>query len=105
MRGKKVPEELKAKIIEESLLEDCVVSDLAKRYNLASETIYGWRSAYRKLNSVDSSGAFVELSVSDSVGASLQSASLKFDNVSVDIEGRIKSSSLVSIISILEESC
>lgn len=51
MRGKKVPEELKAKIIEESLSEDCVVSDLAKRYNLASETIYGWRSAYKKLRS------------------------------------------------------
>ena len=105
MRGKKVSEELKAKIVEESLSEDCVVSDLAKRYNLASKTIYKWRSAYRKLNSVDSSVEFVELSVTETVGASLQSASLKFNNVSVEIEGRIKSSSLVSIITILEESC
>lgn len=51
----------------------------------------------------------MELSVSEdlisSSSSNLQSASLKFDNVSVDIEGRIKSSSLVSIISILEESC
>jgi len=35
----------------------------------------------------------------------LQSASFKFDNISVTIEGRIKSSVLVSIISLLEESC
>ena len=104
MRGKKISEEIKARIIEESLLEDCVVSDLAKRYNLASETIYTWRSAYRKLNSVDSSADFVELSVSETVGTTLQSASLKFDNFSVEMEGRIKSSVLVSIISILEES-
>ena len=105
MRGKKISEELKAKIVEESLSEDCVVSDLAKRYNLASKTIYKWRSAYRKLNSVDNAVEFVELSVTETVGASLQSASLKFNNVSVEIEGRIKSSSLVSIITILEESC
>lgn len=105
MRGKKVSEELKARITEESLAEGCVVSDLAKRYNLASETIYTWRSAYRKLNSVDNSAKFVKLSVLESVCSNLQSASLKFDNVSVEIEGRIKSSVLVSIISILEESC
>lgn len=105
MRGKKIPEELKERIIEESLSEDCVVSDLAKRYNLASETIYTWRSAYKKLNSVGNSTEFVELSVSETVCSTLQSASLKFDNVSVTMEGRIKSSVLVSIISLLDASC
>jgi len=105
MRGKKIPEELKERIIEESLSEDCVISDLAKRYNLASETIYSWRSAYKKLVSVGNSAQFVELSVSESACSTLQSASFKFDNISVTIEGRIKSSVLVSIISLLEESC
>ena len=105
MRGKKIPEELKERIIEESLSKDCVVSDLAKRYNLSSETIYTWRSAYKKLSSVANSAEFVELSVSESVCSTLQLASLKFDNVSVTMEGRIKSSVLVSIISLLEESC
>lgn len=113
MRGKKVSEELKARIIEESLKEGCVISELGKRYNLASETIYNWRSSYRKLNSsvklkkdtVDSSSEFMELSVLETGGSNLQSASLKFDNFSVVMEGRIKSSALVSIISILEKTC
>ena len=51
MRGKKVPEELKIKIIEESLSDGCVVGELARRYNLTSKTIISWRSAYIKLRS------------------------------------------------------
>lgn len=105
MRGKKVSEEIKAKIIEESLLEDCVVSDLAKRHSIASETIYTWRSAYRKLHSVDNSGRFVELSVQESKHVHLQEATLKFANFQVSIQGQIKSAVLLSIVKTLEEVC
>lgn len=119
MRGKKVPEELKIKIIEESLSEGCVVGELAKRYSLSSKTITSWRSAYIKLKSsgkftkdlVNNTGEFVELPVAEDLISSpnsisnLQMASLKFNNFSIEMEGQIKISALVSIISILEGSC
>lgn len=119
MRGKKVPEELKIKIIEESLSDGCVVGELARRYNLTSKTINSWRSAYIKLRSsskftkdlVNNTGEFMELPVAEDIicnstsHSNLQSVSLKFNNFSIEMEGKIKISALVSIISILEESC
>ena len=62
--------------------------------------------SFDKENGSDSVGQFIELSVSKPKQLlTLQEASLKFDNLSLVMQGQIKSSTLLSIVKILEESC
>lgn len=117
MRGKKVAVEIKTRVIEESLKPRCVITKLAEKYGISPETVYGWRSSYNRMalastvsfdkkNGSDSVGKFIELSVSKPKQLlTLQEASLKFDNLSLVMQGQIKSSTLLSIVKILEESC
>ena len=117
MRGKKVAAEIKTRVIEESLKPGCVITKLAEKYGLSPESVYGWRSSYNRsllANSVvldktkvaASVGQFIELSVSRPKQLLiLQEASLKFDNLSLVMQGQIKSRVLLSIVKILEESC
>ena len=117
MQRKRIKKSLKAKILSESFKEGCVIAQLAKEYKVSKETIYGWRSKYKestpseyedKTKSVASASdnKFIELSINESPQLTkLEKAFLKFDNCSFVIKGKIKSSTLISIISILEESC
>ena len=114
MPGKKLRSELKNMLIEESLQPGCVVAGLARRYGIFKNTIYGWRSRCNKskLSSVmpelpattSGSGQFVELSVNESEQSlNLQEVTLKFSNLSISMQGQIKSSVLISVVKTLEE--
>lgn len=117
MRRKRIEKLLKAKILSESLKEGCVITELAKEYGVSKNTIYGWRSKYKesvpsvceykpKVVSPASDNKFIELSITESNRlTNLHEASLKFTNFSLVLQGQIKSSILVSIVKILEESC
>jgi transposase-like protein len=117
MRGKKVSAEIKAGIIAESLRPGCVIANLAKETGISMNTIYSWRSKYNSLSlansgslgkadSFDSAGNFIELSVSQPRQLlNLQEVSLRFDDLSLVMQGQIKSSVLLAIVKILEEVC
>ena len=118
MRGKKFDLELKSRIIAESLKAGCVITELGKQYGISADTIYGWRNKYNnKLTSscvtseagIEASskdGRFIELTVSESRELpNLQEASLKFDNFSLLLQGKIKSPTLIAIVKLLEETC
>ncbi len=117
MPGKKVRSELKNMIIEESLQPGCVVAGLARQYGISKNTIYGWRSRCNKstLSSVipelpaatsGLSSQFVELSINEpEQSLNLQEVTLKFNNLSISMQGQIKSSVLISVVKTLEEVC
>ena len=118
MRGKEIKPELRSQIIAESMKAGCVVANLAKQYGISKDTIYGWRAKHtnststssapqhKTSSSSDANSRFIELAVNDAKQlANLQEVSLKFDNFSLVIQGRIKSSTLISIVKILEQAC
>ena len=117
MSNRKIAPELKSQIIAESMKAGCVITNLAKQYGISKDTIYGWRSKYNNSASTtsalnhraepsDSNDRFIELIVNEARQLpNLQEASLKFNNFSLIIQGQIKSSTLISIIKILEETC
>ena len=133
----KVLTELKSQILAEILLPDASVSKIAKKYDLSSTTLYGWRNDYIKKTSQNSGNNqqslnipennFIELipeeesspkedsSLSKSPPPSLaiipvvsnsklSEVSLIFgDNISLLLKGNIRKSSLIKILSALEE--
>jgi len=116
----KISSEIKSQILSELQVPGCIVSGLAKKYNISNTTIYTWQRQRQKIGIDDGSAVngggkfggskFVELSVSDSGNSTLEKstlekASLIFNDFSLVIEGRVKSSSLLAILQILEESC
>ena len=115
--GRKIKPELKSQIIAESMKAGCVITNLAKQYGVSKDTIYGWRTKYNNTSSTpsalkhgaepfNSNDKFIEVTVSEARQIpNLQEASLKFDNFSLVIQGRIKSNTLISIVKILEEIC
>lgn len=113
MPGKKVRSELKSMIIEESLQPACVVAGLARWYGICKNTIYGGRSrcnqstlslVMHELPAATSglSSQFVKLSVNESEQSlNLQEVTLKFSNLSISMQGQIKSSVLISVVKTL----
>ena len=107
----KISPEIKSQVLSELQVPGCIVSNLAKSYNVSNTTIYTWQQKARKISvdnssEVDRSSKFVELSVQDSRNSTLEKASLIFNDFSLVIEGRVKSSSLLAILKILEvQSC
>jgi transposase-like protein len=104
----KIPSEIKSQILSELQVHGCIVSKLAKSYNVSNTTIYTWQRQAQeirvdKVSEIDRGGNFVELSVKDSKNSTLEKASLTFNDFSLVIEGRVKSSSLFAIVKILEE--
>jgi transposase-like protein len=104
----KIPSEIKSQILSELQVPGCIVSKLAKSYNVSNTTIYTWQRQAQeirvdKVSEIDRGGNFVELSVKDSKNSTLEKASLTFNDFSLVIEGRVKSSSLFAIVKILEE--
>lgn len=124
-RYKKIPENLKSKILEASLVPGCRIADLAVAHGIAAWTIYTWRKeAAVKSSHNNPTTKFVELSVNreecanldrtssgqahlSSVGSnsysSLQKASLTFKHFSLCIEGMIKQSTLLKVIKTMDE--
>lgn len=109
--GKKLTELEKVQILQESYESGCIISELAKQYGISAGIIYRWRRKEKTVSvaarSNNSASEFVELSVQEArkEGANLKRAVLEFNNLSICIDGDIKSSTLVQMLNILEESC
>lgn len=106
----KISPEIKSRILSELQVPGCIVSRLAKTYNVSNTTIYTWQRQTQKIGIDDSSSSevnrgnkFVELSISNAKNSTLEKASLIFNDFSIVIEGKVRSSSLVAIMKILEE--
>lgn len=109
--GKELTELEKSQILQASYEPGCIISELAKQYGIPSRIIYNWRCK-KKAESVvatseNSASDFVELSVNTTPKktASLKRVVLEFNNLSISIDGNIKSSTLLQMLNILEESC
>jgi|TARA_B110000503_G_scaffold136564_1_gene219143 transposase-like protein len=108
---KKLSELEKEQILQESYEPSCVIADLAKHHGIPSRVIYDLRCKKKAASVVEIptnyASDFVELSVNTSPkkAASLKRAVLEFNNLSISIDGNIKSSTLVQMLNILEESC
>ena len=119
----RTPTKLKSKILAEILLPNSFIPKIAKKYNLSSTTLYGWRSYHRKLNCEskisDTKNNFIELlpekelsnkslplllPTSKSKNPKLSEISLIFNDISLSLKGNINTSSLIKILSALEES-
>jgi len=117
--AKKVPTKVKRQIVSESLEPECVVSKLASKYGVSKQSIYVWRREFCVHNpqrdssdptSTSTSSSFVELPIIGSKSLNskqhvLEKASLIFRDFSLVLEGKVQTSSLLSILKILEESC
>ena len=103
----KIPQEIKAQILTELQAPGCTIPKLVKEYNVSNTTIRTWqRETLVRAPSEDDivgSSNFVELSVKDSRNFTLEKASLTFNDFSLVIEGKVRSSSLLAIVKILEE--
>ena len=101
--------EKKALILAEMEVPGCVVLDLVKFHNVSKSTIYKWwhKANNLKINNKapDAMPGFVEVSVKPApqLPSSLTSASLKFNNFSVVIEGEAGSKVLLSLLKLLEQ--
>jgi transposase-like protein len=105
--------ELKSKILAESRLEGAVISLVAKKYNISKGTIYHWMKSGGEKPNTDQ--RFVELEIVDQgpnidiqieTPAYLKSAVLAWNDLSIEIEGKILSSHLLEIIKIVSnKSC
>ncbi len=112
---RKLSELKKAQILEASYEPECVISELAKQHGISARVIYGWRNKKKTESESESvitaperpALDFVELSVCPPAKkeVSLKRAVLEFNNLSISIDGNIKSSTLVQMLNILEESC
>ena len=116
---RKISSTTKSQILSEALMPGCLISNLAKSYGVSRQIIYSWRKDYKAIKSkagarveaeagrdvpeVQPQPQFVELLVQDSGGdPALKKASLIFSDFALTLEGRVKSSSLVAILKILE---
>ena len=104
----KISLEIKSQILAELQIPGCIVSRLAKSYNVSRTTIHTWQRRageirVDKVSEVDRVGNFVELTVKDFRNSRLEKASLTFNDFSFVIEGRVESSRLFAIVKILEE--
>ena len=107
----KISPTLKSQILSESLIPGCVISELAKAYNISKTTIYTWQREEHEIMTDNGNKAydvnnFIELSINQSKNSILNKASFIFNDFSLTIEGTIRSSSLFEILKILEnQSC
>ncbi|MEY3415124.1 MAG: hypothetical protein RI930_579 [Pseudomonadota bacterium] len=109
--------DLKTEILEAAEIPRCVISEIAKQYNISARLIYSWRSKNKKSNNPKiqdlpkNENNFVEVLVNHSVtqppnltpkGVSLE---LEFQNFSFELKGKISSKKLIELITMLEQPC
>lgn len=98
--------EKKSQILADLANPGYTVKELARIYKVSTTSIYTLKRIARDIMEIrgsERSNNFVELSVKDSMNATLEKASLTFNNVSFSIEGKVTSASLIAIVKILEE--
>lgn len=121
----KIGSRLKSKILQESSAPNCVISELAKSYNISPQTLYSWRSELKSKNvankkgnfansvNLDPSNKFVEVkckqdinpidhsdlsnSSSDNINI-LKKAILVFEDFSLSIEGKLNPKIISNIV-------
>jgi transposase-like protein len=101
-----IPAEIKSQILADLAIPGYEVTKLAKIYNISTTSIYNLQKVAQAMKSISDPNLahnFTLLSIKDSVNSRLTKASLTFSTLSFALEGDIKSSTLVSIIKILEE--
>ena len=109
--GKQLTKPEQDQVLQESYEPGCVISELANRYGIPSRFIYDLRSKKKKelvaTTPKNPTPDFVELSVNTSFKkeVSLKRAVLEFNNLSISIDGNIKSSTLLQMLNLLEEKC
>jgi transposase-like protein len=102
----KISTEQKAKILEESYVEGCIISKLAEKNKISKATIYRWRSEKEeaaKSEGIKGLANFVEVSVKKEVVNELKKVELVYEEFSIEIVGKISSAKIVPIMQILEE--
>ncbi len=115
LKRAKISQRKKSLILSEAAKPDCVISSLAKSYNISKGTIYKWLKQRKQAATMEvgevavatSNNDFVELSVIDSNKhhtSYLQKASFVFDDFSLSFEGKFKSEVVLKIINALDES-
>lgn len=123
-QGKRISLKLKSQILAEILLPNASIPIIAQKHNLSSTTLYGWRINHnRKINqnlsnNQESPAApennFIEIlskgeplsskALTPKTGNSkLSEISLTLNNISLSLKGNIGTSSLIKILSALEE--
>lgn len=108
--------ERKAEVLAAAAVPGCVISDLAKSYGVGRGSIYAWIRQQKKTAANTFVPRFLEVAVREQIESkepgcpieltespALSKASLKFDNFSLVIEGKIASTKLISILKILED--
>lgn len=130
-QAKRLPTKLKSQILSEILLPNASITKIAKKHDVSSTTLYGWRSNHVKKTtqelSKDQKNNFIELLPAEDLPqeansspdktippiykmdnpSKLSEISLTFNNnISLLLKGDINSSTLIKIINCLvEESC
>ena len=117
--NKRISDDLKAEIMAASRVPGCIVSEVAKSYNISPNLLYGWRSKNGKSNQQEvlseskiiNKGNFVELSLDKAISQSPNlilkkvSLELEFDEFSFELQGHVSNQKLVKLITILEQPC
>ena len=105
-RRRRVDPQIKAQILK-IMAEDpgYRIANLSKLYNVSKTSLHYWRSQMKVTVGLAPGNRFVEVSVKGSKVGDLKKASLIFQDMTLDIEGRVSSSDLMSILKILEGSC
>lgn len=115
-QAKRITAKLKSRIMSEILLPGASIPRIAEKYDLSSATLYGWRTCHNKRLDQGSDdfgskgGGFIELLPEESgkllsSKSKLSQISLILGDISLSIKGSVKTSSLVKILTALEESC
>jgi transposase-like protein len=111
--SKRFPLELKEKVLAASEVYGRSSPSISAEYGVPEHTVRRWVREHRQLPPIHLKQSheiskFVEVSLEGTLVPAttvLEKASLTFKGVSLTLEGNIKSTSLIGIIKILEETC
>jgi len=101
---------VREKVLEASEVSGWCIPPIAIEYGVPEHTVRRWQKERKKLSSIvaqaDEVNQFVEVSLEKVVSQTMvEKASLTIGGISVMIEGRMRSASLIGIIKIMEETC
>ena len=102
----KISAKQKARILEESYVEGCIINKLAENNKISKATIYRWRNdkeGMAKSKGMKSVSNFVEVSVKKEVANQLKKVELVYEEFGIEIVGKISSAKIAPIMQILEK--
>lgn len=102
----KISTEKKERILEESYTKGCIISKLAEKNKISKATIYRWRNdkdRIAKNERIKSVANFVEVSIKKEMANELKKVELVYEEFTIEIVGKIRSTKIAPIMQILEE--